>query len=496
MEETTALRVHTMYMQGGPEVTSEEYVRPARTLQRLDELVAGLDRSRPVCPSVAGGERLLVVWGALSVVNRVDDVFALLKAGTGATIVGALCRSLLEQALRARRVAADPTRYSAPMALLARERGRLVADIVAGGSSVPNLDRWLRPTPEDGVARTAPGAGPPDLQQDLSGRAGSAVESILGMPSAVADLLAMCGHANYAASMCTVLPPPHAVGFEATPAHAALFAHAAGAAAVEAGRLWGAQNLDGYADRLAAASRSVHMLPAPTVSDGTVALMADERLTCHTSPEWLPTQPIHDALLDEVLAETTHFLLLLRQAPNPFSGDPAIPINLTGALPYLTALGTCEAAIQACHGHYSGATAATAARMLLEEGARQLWQANSVDLSEIKARYVAVADAATQGRLMLRQRLAAAGTTPQALASLFDTLPNADSLAIDRRRTPPNQRARRPPRPAEQMAELGLLFAEPAWCKLAFSLLSQVVHATPLGDMHSRLDTRMDSLRS
>jgi hypothetical protein len=116
----------------------------------------------------------------------------------------------------------------------------------------------------------------------------------------------------------------------------------------------------------------------------------------------------------------------------------------------------------------------------------------AVDADELMKRYVTIMDAATQGRTVFRQRLLDAGTTPTSVAKLLDTLPASPPLAIDRRRTPAHLRAPRPERPAVQLVQLGSDAAEEHWYEVAYSLLSQVVHATPLGEMHLQARVRGD----
>ncbi|WP_269167499.1 hypothetical protein [Modestobacter sp. VKM Ac-2977] len=108
----------------------------------------------------------------------------------------------------------------------------------------------------------------------------------------------------------------------------------------------------------------------------------------------------------------------------------------------------------------------------------------AVNDDELMKRYVTIMDAATQGRTLFRQRLLDAGTATASVARLLDTLPASPPLAIDRRRTPANLRAPRPERPAVQLIQLGNDAAEEHWYEVAYSLLSQVIHATPLGEMH------------
>lgn len=429
---------------------------------------------------------------ARSAINRTDDVHALLRAGTGATVTGAIARSLVEQACVTRWLA-EPGRDLARAASLGQERRRLVDLMASRELSVPNMQRWLRPGNSMFDLSVVAGPGLPDLQQDLGRRAARFVESTTGMPAAVADLLAMCGHANAAAAMCTVAPAPHPIGFEATPAYGAIFAQAAltsGAFAL------GRSTVSGNVRSTVNLARAIHQLPPPPPSATAVAVEVTGSIknTLTGGIEYLPPSPYHDALLDQVFDRAHVVRELLTQAPNPYASNASKVIKLTIALPYLTALGTTEVALRAAAGEMSGATAATAARMLLEEAGRLSWQGSASDDKALWQRYVAIADAATQGRSLLLNRLIAAGTSDEAITTLFVPLPQAGSLAIDTRRTPANMKAPKTPRPFEQLGRLGRDFTEEGWLDLAYSLLSQVVHATPLGDMHLAGRERQDNM--
>lgn len=467
-------------------------------VEALDQLVGYLDAHRPAYELGAAATPLLTYYQSLSVVNRLDDSFALLRDGTGATVLGALARSLLEQAvLEIWMQQFDPTRESR-LVWLNEERRRLRELIEQSDVVVPNIDRWLRPIPEDALAVAATGTSAPDLQQDLARRVGDVVELVLKMPASVADLLAMSGHANYAAAMCTVAPAPHPVGFEATDAYASIFTQAASASALAASGGWLATEetlREGHAllTRVLALTEPAHRLPSPSGStpQGAANPSGKPSTSLQPSPSWLSPPRALDELLHIVLARGSEFLAVLHRGPNPFLARTGEPVNLTSALPYLTALSTCEVALRGCHGYLSGAAAATAARMLLEEASRSRWQWSGLDDAEMRRRYVAIADAATQGRDLFRQRLKAAGAADAALGSLFNPLPDSPPLAIDRRRTPANEKSPKAGRPIEHLLDLGSGYPEPAWLSIAYSLLSQVVHATPLGDLH--LQARRDS---
>lgn len=469
-------------------------------LDGMDLALADLDaawqrtgRHADLSDSSASLNGELRALAARSVINRADDVHALLSRRTGATVTGAIARSLVEQACVTRWLA-EPGRESAPAASLGQERRRLIDLVTSRKLNVPNIQRWLRPWNSRFDEFAVAGTGLPDLQQDLGRRAAGFIETTTGMPAAVADLLAMCGHANAAAAMCTVAPAPHSIGFEATPAYGAIFAQAA---LMSGSFALGLSTGSGNAERSTIdLARTIHQLPqpAPSATAEAVEVPGSTKDTLSSCIGYLPPSPHHDDLLDGVFDRADAVRKLLIQAPNPYASTTSNVINLTIALPYLTALGTTEVALRAAAGEMSGVAAATAARMLIEEAGRLSWQGGASSDEELRARYVAIADAATQGRSLLRDRLIAAGTSSGAITTLFVPLPQAGRLAIDTRRTPANMKSPKAPRPFEQLGRLGRDFSEEGWLDLAYSLLSQVVHATPLGDMHLAGRYRQDGM--
>ena len=72
-----------------------------------------------------------------------------------------------------------------------------------------------------------------------------------------------------------------------------------------------------------------------------------------------------------------------------------------------------------------------------------------------------------------------------AIARLLDPLPADLVPSLDARRTPPGQPPPQVPSARHLMVRLGAGFPEPGWTVLAYSLLSQLTHATPLGLLHT-----------
>lgn len=419
---------------------------------------------------------------AVSALRRLRGCIGLLQADIGATVVAAAVRGLLETALQNMWLAERPELPAAALSVLGQERQRVRNLIAKHGLTVPNQMRWLHPVARPTLAAAPAGPGLPDglrLQQKQR----HAVAGILGMSAAVGDMLALASHASGAAAWCTVADPPHPVGMQATAPHAAVFAQGAGRAAVFATSAHSDAETQERMRALSTVARSLHGLPGtppPQGVEGPPSTRASD--TAAVLP--LPASPLTDQLLTAVIEAATRFREVLVQGPNPFSGPPG-PVNLRPALPYLTAISTAEVAIGSVDSSVSPDLGPIAARMLLEEGARSQWLFGGSERDEeMRRRYVAIADEETWRRSVIRAGLLKNGASNAAVERLLDPLPAERVPSLYARRTPANQKAPVAPPPYEQLIRLGVGFAEEGWLDLAYALLSQVTHATPLGLLH------------
>lgn len=451
----------------------------------LGRLAAALRAAEPVPYGASGCAAELRGLRDMSALSRLDGVLALLAAGTAATTAAAVARGLVDLAVQRVWEDAEPAAAAtAAAASLGQERRRLASVIGEHDLVVPNLDRWLRPQRSGRCASALPPPGLPEPQKAMNARPG-VVAGILSMPAAVADFLALAGHANAAAGWCTVAEPPYAVGFEATPVYTAVLAQAAGLAAVVATGLGGDTAVAGAVTGIIEAAQPVHGLPAvpPTgFVSGEIPGSADLSETapvCHLEPT-----PAHARLLARVLDKAAEFEAVLRHGPTPYG--PSKVVNLRAALPYLTALGTAEAGLASARGELPPEIAAVGGRMLLEEAGRTWWFGDAYgDDDELRRRYVAIADEETARRARLRKRLSGhGGVARPAVAALLDPLPSERVPSLDTRRTAKGQTPPVVPSPTALMREFSRDHAEPGWTVLAYGLLSQITHATPLGLIH------------
>jgi hypothetical protein len=122
-----------------------------------------------------------------------------------------------------------------------------------------------------------------------------------------------------------------------------------------------------------------------------------------------------------------------------------------------------------------------AARMLLEEAARTSWRF-SVSGEEFKVRATQYFDEyrARKGKTI---NLLASSGVPRTEAIAFFALPDF----VDARTLSNVVAKGRAPIPSvtSMLGEFGTGFPEPGWLVVAYSLLSQITHSTPLGLLHS-----------
>ena len=452
-----------------------------RLLDELNGVAAPVD-------GYASGQSVLTQIRSYSAVRRLQACLTLLDQGRGATLTGAIDRSLLASALQAtwERATAPPPQ-SPLVASLPRERSRIRALSAKHHLTVPNIDRWLHPAQLPQLEQAVAGMSyPPDRSWGTAGV--SAVAAVLGMSSAMAQIFDMAGHANYAGSWCTLAEPPHPVGYRAAPRYRAIFTQVGCRSAVVASGSDHSPSVRSLMSEVTVEARRVHELPEPVdriPSVGELRISGESAGAC-ARVSFLAVPSLVSSLLEGVLAATDRFVDLLDQAPDPYQGSESS--NLRTLLPYLTTLDTVQAVQAAIRGYLPHEIAPIGARMLLEAAGRAMWMSapgeGSVSTAELWRRYVAVADDETARRATLRRALAADGVSSEVVSKLLEPLPKGQVQSVDRRRTPAHERSPRLSPPFEQMLLLGQGFPEEGWLDLAYSLLSQIAHSTGLGLLH------------
>jgi hypothetical protein len=416
---------------------------------------------------------------AVTTTTRMFGCAVLLREGMGTTTVAAATRGTLESAAQMKWRHGPSWETGAARGQLEYERQGLVDLVSKYELFVPNVDRWLHPLHIQAAIDPVGSVRAPDGKRIIDKRS-TLASALLGMPSAAADLLAMAGHANATAGLLTVSEGSAALGFEASPVGSALLAHAVGSVGVHAGGLFDDAEIQGLLVDLRKVCTAVTQLPS-VAPPGLVALPIQAADTA-VPFEYLPTQPIHDELLDNLFAHLSAFRNLLKEGPTPYE-SPSKIVNLESALPYLTAIDTALVCFAAAEAHIATDLAAVSARMLLEAGARATWTFN--DGQKVEGRYALIRNEGTHKRAALRQKLRSQGVPDHVIDALLSPLSKQLAPDHDKVRTLPAGTPDKQPPPIEQLLRLGMGFAEEGWLALAYSLLSQVTHLTPLGVLHA-----------
>ncbi|SDM03067.1 hypothetical protein SAMN04487916_12233 [Arthrobacter sp. ov407] len=455
----------------------------------LDHVVTRADANLPLEDEKDNLETLLSNLGQLAGVFRGDDVYSLLRQGESALLAGALGRSLVESAAAEHWYASRAETEEPRTATLALERENIAQSIIESGLCVPNVARWNNPLADTRYADAAAGPALPNLQSALSSKAPSTVERITALPAPVTDVLSMCSHVNYAATWLTVAPQPTELGVRPSRIFAAVLAQSSG---LSLASLRGF-NYEPVVLDLVATATAVHDLDVlPRLGREKLVQDMSPSRSASSTASWLEKEPpfLFEVLLEGLRDKAERVWHLANEAPNPFGGSGS-ETNLTTALPYLTARGLLMLTLRSTYGDCSPLMAPTGARMLLEQGSELSWRSADPSDEELLARYVAVMDDATDRKKALEQKLLTRTSSTWAVEDLLYPLGRSD-FAVDTRRTPTNEIRSRPPSPKIHLSALALGVAEPNWGDLAYKLLTQAAHATPLGLLHSvaRLDPK------
>lgn len=498
-------------------------LREATRLLRLH-----LDRLPAVFHFGGPGDQFLAESAFPFARHRYDCAESLIGAGFGGTVVGALARSLFVDGLRWQWISAAPAeRRKALMGSMLDERNRIYTILDSNDASCPILARWFAPLldvtdltgaslswlsapslpdedelldtflvqlPASVLGKKVPagsltGAGPHELLA-----AARSMMAIAGLRGAV-TILAHAGHGNLL-GLQSSLTRDGAPGHDLRPDHEALFMQVAAVgvtvtllgvcAAVP--ECW-PEEIDQrvfleealrLTQRVATAATALHGLgpvrsaagvsqKVRTRSGGRPVLQSGSLLS---ADDLLPD--INSA--DRVKAAAEDYWDIVRSwHTNPWAhGSPKLASVLayTGAL---SAIGT----VMTTYDRNAAVTAVFAARMLLEESARFNWllrDSSDEGLAERSTRFF--------DELRYRKKKATTLLTsngvPHATAHKLLELPDnvmtgPETITKNRKRLPSIE---------EMLQELGKFYPEPGWICVAYSLLSQVTHSTPVGHLH------------
>lgn len=151
------------------------------------------------------------------------------------------------------------------------------------------------------------------------------------------------------------------------------------------------------------------------------------------------------------------------------------------ALNYGGAYSNLEASLATYDKDGSGPISVFAARMLLEEAARLKWRFNLTDEKDFAARATQYFDDFRARRSSTINLLRGNGVAAQDAERLFE-LP---SHVIEPAPKPPKKNRESLPSITALLREFAVGPRDPGWLVVAYSLLSQVTHATTLGCLHT-----------
>jgi hypothetical protein len=460
-------------------------------------------------------ERFLSGLAFISARNRYDCAESLIGAAFGGTVLGAMARSLFTDGLRWLWIADDPqARRRALLGDLLQERHRICDLLATTGGHCPNLARWLMPVPAvaDLTGESLNWVDAPSMPTDdalldefltnsavvtgLQHERARALLNVGGLRGAVL-VLAHAGHGNYL-GLQSSLADDGIPGHDLRADHEALFMHvaAAGAAATLFGvaaavpDLWPTEVepepfLDEalrLATEVADAARGVHKLTTSR------SLSFDAKPASATPPTGL-LHPGAVMTADQVLPDGSTVVHVAAAAETfwetarSFKFDPWRHGNLTlhEILNLAGAHSNLEGVLATYNRPGSKVIAPFAARMLLEEAARLHWRFQ-VTGDDFKSRATQYFDEFRARKAKTINLLVGNGAPRADAESIFSHPPVVQTPDPHRK---PTQNREPIPTVTLMLQDFGAKAAEPGWLRVAYSLLSQVTHATPLGYLHS-----------
>lgn len=471
------------------------------------------------------GDRFLAGLAFMFARQRYGCADSMIGAGFGGTVIGAIARSLFVDGLRWLWIGDQPERRRCLLGDLLAERDRLCRLLKDTESSCPILVRWLMPLPDvadlTGRSRTWLDAQsmptedellsdflsrwstttPADADADhamLLARARSLL-NMAGLRGAVL-VLAHAGHGNFL-GLQSSLTEDGATGHDLRPDHEALFMQLAavgvtvtllGTAAAIPER-WPTDIDKGpfldkaveLAEAVAAAAAAIHKLVgsrlAPRPHNAT-------KPRASASPTILLPGAVVDT--DDLLPDINSANAVIEAAEAYYELATSVGFSLWEygaptlhtALSYAAGHSQLETVISTYDQPGSEVTAVFAARMLLEEAARLTWRFSQPSEDAFKARAKQFFDEYRARRKKAIGQMVGTGVPASAAHQIFELpsnviLPGSDDN-IAKGRTPL-------PSISSMLREMGEPFPEPGWLELAYSLLSQITHSTPVGVLHT-----------
>lgn len=465
------------------------------------------------------GDRFLAGMGFMYSRQRYGCAESLIGGAMGGTVLGAMARSLFVDGLRWRWIGEDPEgRRPLLLGDLLEERNKICEALRKNDVPLRNLSRWLMPIPP--VAdltgeslswlATPPLPGDEELLSDFlystNAHGGSAPTSdplhlldTNGLRGAVM-VLAFAGHGNYLGHR-SCLTEDGQPGHDLRDIYEALFMQVAAAGVVTVlhgtaaavPELWPADvprepfmtETMKLAGDVAKAARPIHQLftTKPRTHNGAVATVrpAATILNPRAIVASADVTPFRGDL-DATIAEAERFWTISRATPvseEHFTNGTTLHESLNYGGAYSN-LDTCLSTYDKVG---SGPISVFAARMLLEEAARLRWRFGMTDEKAFAERATQYFDEFRAHQRTTINKLRGNGVSAEAANRLFE-LPSFVQAPPPK---PPTKNPQKIPHLTALLREFGQATQprDPGWVVVAYSLLSQVTHATTLGCLHA-----------
>ncbi|WP_394617166.1 hypothetical protein JNUCC0626_47450 [Lentzea sp. JNUCC 0626] len=435
-----------------------------------------------------------------------------------------MARSLFVDGLRWLWIGDEPGRRRGLLGDLLHERHRLCVLLEETGAGIGNQPRWMMPLPDVADltgeslswldAPVIPGDA--ELLEDfLAHRDSNAEKASVGQHAPLLRrtqllldmsglrgtvmVLAHAGHGNYL-GLLSSLTEDGAVGHDLRPDHEALFMQVAAAGvtatllgtATSVPELWPEEvALQPYLERAVELTADVAAAAVPLHGLDSARRPPSQSKRSHQQQRPIGLLRGGAVLFSDDLWPDINSAHLVVQAAEGYyelarsmvlglwdNGNP----TLHAALAYGGGHSNLEAVMATYDRTGSAAIAVFAARMLIEEAARMLWRYTPADPEDVKTRAKQYFDEFRARQKSTINTLTGSGVSAAAARRVFARPGN---VTVE---TPDDVIAKgRLPLPTitSMLREMGEPFPEPGWLEVAYSLLSQFTHSTPIGLLHT-----------
>jgi hypothetical protein len=468
------------------------------------------------------GDRFLAGLAFMFARQRYDCAESMIGAGFGGTVLGSMARSLLVDGLRWLWIGEQPQRRRTLLGDLLEERNRICIAMDTAGASCPILARWLMPLPavadltgqsltwldappmptEDQLLDDllAPAAGPtvfqPGTEPAVPLRQARKLLDMVGLRGA-AMVLAHAGHGNHL-GLLSSLTDDGVAGHDLRADHEALFMQVAAAGIVTTllgttaaiPESWPPDvDQERYLRRAVELATDVAAAAVPIHGLTTTRAVRHPLAKTHARPRQPALLRPQAVLTAEDLLPDVNTAVGVATAAEAYyqeAGSMAIRPWDYGSpiLHSLLTYGGAHSGLQTVISTYdqpgSAVISAFAARMLLEEAARLLWRYSDPAIVADRAKQYFDEYRARQKKTI--NTLVNAGVPKAAAERIFERPNNVrivtpdDEIAKGRTPLPPI---------GTMLRQMGAPFPEPGWLEMAYSLLSQITHSTPVGHLHT-----------